>query len=158
MGRSEHGAPQHPLEGRAPAREHHELVVARLRAGIVDRGRQPVGQWPVGHAGVVERAQDVRIAIAQHVAQAGEHGVRVPHLWGATPVPLERFVRIVGERRAIPLEHGHVVALTRQRQCGAQSAHPGPDDHDPHVSSPAPSLAALAPTRPRHLALAPAGC
>ena len=65
-------------------------------------------------------------------AQPGEHGVGVAHLGRTPAVPLERLVRVVGQRRAVPLEHRDVVALTGQRQRRAQSPHTGPDHHDLH--------------------------
>ena len=53
--RGEHDRAQHPLERRAPAGEHHEVLVAGLRARVVDRRRQVDRQRPVGGAGGVER-------------------------------------------------------------------------------------------------------
>ena len=93
--------------------------------------------------GGVERLEHVGVAVAQQVAQPGEHGVGVADLRSAPAVPLEGLVGVVGERRAVPLEHRHVVALAGQGQRGAQSAHSGPDHHDPHN---------------KELALGPAGC
>ena len=118
--------------GRAQAGQHHEAVVARLRDRVVDRRRQVGRERPVGHAGGVERLEHVGVAISQQVAEPGQHGVRMADLRGAPAVPFEGFVGVMGERGAISLEHGHVVALTGQGQGSAQSAHSGPDHDDAH--------------------------
>ncbi len=132
VGSGEDGATQDPLEGRAPARQHHEVLVAGLGGRIVDGVGEPDRERPVGRAGGVEGLEDVREAVPEEIAQPGEHGVGVTNLGRAPAIPLERLVGVVGQGRAVPLEHDDLVALPGKGQRRAQPADTGTDDHDPH--------------------------
>jgi hypothetical protein len=131
--RVEHGRAQHPLEGRPAAREHHELVVARLRRGVVDAVRQAIQQPDLRGAGCEQALEHVGVAVAQQVPQPGQQGVRVAHLGGAAAVPVERLVRRRRQRGGVALEQDDLVPVARERQRRSEPSDACPDHDDPHL-------------------------
>ncbi len=128
-------AVQHPLEGRSPTRQHHEVGVGDdIAAGHV--GRQHRHQVELGRAGLQQGGEHVGVAVAHQVADAGEEGVGVAHLRRARAVPGERARRVGRERGGVALEDRDVVPGARERQGAAEPAHSGPHDDDPHGPAP----------------------
>ena len=116
VGVVEHDRAQHPLEGRAAAGQGHEVLVARLRARVVDVGRHGVAEAQLGRAGRQEPLQHVGVPVAEEVAEAGEQGVGVADLRRALAVPLEGGV---GVRRGRVASRSRIVTWcpdARQRQ------------------------------------------
>ncbi len=132
-GRGESGAAQDPLEGDAPAGDGDQLVVARERVVRRHARRQQLGEAQLGRTGRHERVEHVGRPISEQVAQAGEEGVRVPHLRRAPAVPLvEGVVGALGNLAVVALDDGDLVAGPAQRQRRPEARHAAADDDDAH--------------------------
>ena len=119
FGFGERGPAQHPLEGRAAAGDHHQVLVAGFGREL-HLGRNAVAETHLGGTLGEQCLEDVGLMVAQQIAQPCEEGVAVADLRGAPPVPLERLVGGRRHRCVVALDHRHLVArpaeLQRRRQ------------------------------------------
>ena len=138
VGLGERGPTQHPFEGGATARDHHQVVVAGLGREL-HLGWDAVTEAHLGRTLGEQRLEDVGLVVAQQIAQAGEEGVAVPHLRSAASVPLERLVGGRRHRRVVALDHRHLVPGPSELQRRRQPGHAAADHDDVHGSKTNPS-------------------
>ena len=137
-GFGECGAAQDPLEGGAPAGDHHQFLVLRF-GGELHPGREAVAEAHLCGSLGEQSLEDIGLMIAQEIAQPREKGVAVTHLRGAATVPVERFVGRVRHRCVVTFDHGDLVARTSQLQRRSQAGHAAADHHDVHQRNSSPS-------------------
>ena len=87
--------------------------------------RREVAPCDFEAAGVEQLLPDVRQVVAQDVAQAGEEGVRMPHLRRPASIPRERLVRVRRQRRRVALEQHDLVAVAREEERRCQPGDAG---------------------------------
>ncbi len=96
------------------------IAVARLAAQL--------GQYVhPGRAGGEQRVRRAGQFGPQLRPAAGQQIMRQPELGDAGPPPV--VPRVVGRRRRVAFEHGHVVPVAGQQHRGAQAGQAGPQDH-----------------------------
>ena len=89
---------QHPLEGRAPTGDGHEILVPGFGLEADNGVGQVVHEAHFGGAGIEQARQDLRGAIAEKVAEPGEQRVRVTDLRRAAATEREELIRRRRER------------------------------------------------------------
>ena len=132
------GAAQDPLEGGAPAGDHHEVVVAGFGREL-HLGRQTVAEAHFGGPFGEQRVEDVGLMVTQQVAQASQKGVTVADLGRATAIPLERLVGGRRHRRVVTLDDRHLVARPPELERRGQARNTATDHHDLHRRKSRPS-------------------
>ncbi len=133
----QHGASQHPLEGGAATGERDQVLVAR-HGCVVHAVRQHRDEVERGGAGREQRVEHVGVAVPEQVPQPGEERVRVPDLRRAVSPPVERRVRVRGQRSVVALHERDLVPGSPGGQGHAEPRDPGAGHHDSCHESPCP--------------------
>ena len=133
VGAGEHRPPQHPFERRAPARQHHELVVTGTGRPVGHLRGQVLGHPQLGGAGGEQVGEHVGIRGAQQAVEPGQEGVAVADLRRAPAIPVEGGARIGRQGSRVAFEQRHPVPVPAQRQGRPQPGHAGAHHHDPRT-------------------------